>query len=1054
MTPPPRPTWRSRLNLSRIALSRPWLTISFWLAVSVAGLLAFSSLKYALFPDVMFPIVVVNATVPLESVQETEQQLTIPLETWLQEADSLESLESTTYGGRSVVRLSFKVGSTLDDRRRQVDYLLNRAQAKEALPPDTSYKVIPFNLNESSAISYILRGEDREALYEQASRDVLPVLRKLRGVLRVELLGAMDIPAEADRDPSVPFGGPTLVRFNGEDAMALQVVKAENANALEVVERVEAAIEQLLEFEPDLEVQLAVSQAEYIREATQATIDALIQAVVLAVLIIFPFLGSWRATLITALAIPISLLGTCIVMACYGFNLETITLLALALVIGIIVDDGIVDVENIVRHIEAGETPRRAAFHATNEIGLTVSAATLTIVAVFLPVGLMGGPIGQFFKPFGLTVSAAVLTSLLAARTLSPVLAAMWLPRRSTAGDLPPVGPGSPDEDFDSTPLVSPTSETADTQGIWGGAVGGYRRLLVWSLRCRWVVVLLAIGSFAAGVALLPLLPQGFIPKLDRGDFNITYELSPSYLEKTLRSKFGEGTAPENPPPETAGTNGSGSGDGTGNSTGTPPVANPDNPSTPGSTPALSAYAQFLEGLNPTQLKTLETLGRRAVKSHVVRPKETLREIADRYLGEADRWTVLARINRRSSAEDVEVGETIVVLDLPPDGIAQDLEPEPSPEEQFAPLVLAESRTIAQQLEPAVRSNPNVESVYTILGERGAINQGRMYVKLKADRPDHTAQVQDQVRSALPTLEGITLSVEDIKFVDTGGDKPLKVAFRGDDLGVLVDLVQTVKANLLNAPGLVDLSATGDDRAYGGRQEIQRLEGDRVAYIRANLTQDQPLGEATQRVVQEAQKILPPGVTIELGGDSERSTLVLNSFRNTVILSVLCILGVMLLLFGHILDPLVVLLALPLSLVGAVVGLLVTRSDFGMISVIGMIFLLGLVNKNVILLVDYTNQLRRQGLSRQGALIEAGGVRLRPIVMTTLSTILGMLPIAMGWGAGAELRQPMAVAIIGGLSANTLLSLVVVPVLYTLVDDVQSSIFGGLRWLTGRRRSS
>ncbi|MEB3162930.1 MAG: efflux RND transporter permease subunit [Prochlorothrix sp.] len=1071
---PPRPPRRPSFSLSRFALNHPWLTISFWIAIAVAGLFAFSSLKYALFPDVTFPIVVVDATVPLEDVLETEAQLTNPLEEWLMQAGQLKSIASTTYSGRSVLQLSFQeLGTTLKESSQEVEYLLGRAMAKEALPNGTSYRIVPFNLNESAAISYILRGADRVALYEQASTEILPVLRKFKGVLRVELLGAVDLVTAEEDSGDTPFGGPTLVRFNGEDAIAIQVVKEGEANTLEVVAQVEEAMAELQRRQPDLEVELAVSQAEYIREATQATIDALIQAVILAVLIIFPFLGSWRATLITALAIPVSLLGTCIAMAMFGFNLETITLLALALVIGIIVDDAIVDVENIVRHIEGGESPRRAAFHATQEIGLTVSAATLTIVAVFLPVALMGGVVGQFFKPFGLTVSVAVVTSLLAARTLSPVLAAFWLRRKGSPlpaeglGDL-----GEADQGTGARPLPDPTAaplsrpdRTARSialsdsledpsqlsplmeppqMGLWRYAVVGYRRVLTWALGARWVVIVLAIASLGAGIALIPLVPQGFIPQLDRGDFNLTYEISPSYLEKTLRSKFEAmqepgGNAGENAgePAETAApaSVGEAEGEATAGATGAAPQEE------------LQGYAALLQGLNEVQLETLKALGRRAVRSHVVRPREDLEDIAERYLGSRERWTVLARINRRNGPTDIKAGESIVVLDLPPEGIQpEDMAPEESPEAQFAPLVLAESRTIVQQIEPIVQGNPNVESVYTILGERGAINKGRLYIKLRDDRDRTTVEVQDQLRSALPNIEGISLSVEDIKFVDTGGEKPLKVAFRGENLEDLTTLAQTVKQRLLEQEaGLADITATGDDQAFGGRQEVEHLEGDRVAYIWANLAPGQALGEATDRVVSEAQRILPPGVTIELRGDSGRSTEVLDSFLQVIGLSVIAIALLLLLLFRRLLDPLVVILALPLSIVGAVLALLITRSDFGMVSILGMIFLMGLVNKNVIILVDYTNQLRRMGLERNQAVLQSGPVRLRPIVMTTLSTILGMMPIALGWGAGAELRQPMAVAIIGGLIADTILSLLVAPVLYTLVDDVQTAIFGGFR---------
>jgi multidrug efflux pump subunit AcrB len=737
-------------------------------------------------------------------------------------------------------------------------------------------------------------------------------------------------------------------------------------------------------------------------------------AIVLAVVIIYPFLRSWRATLITALAIPLSLLGTFIVMAWNGFNLETITLLALALVIGIIVDDAIVDVENISRHLTLGESPRQSAIKATSEIGLTVSAATFTIVAVFFPVGNMGGTIGQFFKPFGITVSAAVLTSLLVARTLSPVLAAFWLrPRVSESSAAP-----------ESFPLRN-----------------FYRRLLDVSLNHRFWVVLLAILSFVAGVALIPLIPQGFIPKLDRGEFNVTYRISPAYLEQTLRSRFQPPSAEKDTDSSPESTES--------DSTGSDSAASesPPSESAPNGADQLRTYAPFLEGLAPEQLERLKQLKRRAAKTYIIQPDQDLRDVADRFLSSPDRWPVLAKINNLEGFDSVEPGQAIVVLDLPLGAGAAEDTPAMSPEAQFAPLVLAESRQFAEQLEPAVLANDQVEAVLSI---RGAINQGRLYVKLKADRSFHTAIVQEQVRKALPSLVGARASLEDIQFVDTGGDLPLKIAFQGDNIEELVTTVQRLKTKVSKLSGLVDVTATGDDElpnasANAKPNEILHLNGQRVAYLRANLAPGQALGEATATVVSQAQGLLPEGVTIQLGGDSQRSDLVIRSFGRTALLSIGGILVILLLLFRRLLDPLVIVLALPLSIIGAVLGLLITQSDVGMISLIGVIFLFGIVNKNAILIVDYTNQLKRSGLSQREALLTSAPRRLRPILMTTLSTILGMLPLALGWGVGAELRQPMAVAIIGGLTTSTILSLIVVPVLYSLVDDVEMFLVRSLR---------
>ncbi|MFN9175638.1 MAG: efflux RND transporter permease subunit, partial [Synechocystis sp.] len=288
-------------------------------------------------------------------------------------------------------------------------------------------------------------------------------------------------------------------------------VKTGKANTLNVVDNVEEVIKQAAPNFPSWQFLEAETQADYIREATNATIDALLEAIALAVLIIYPFLHSVRATVISAIAIPLSLLGTCIVMAVLGFNLETLTLLALALVIGIVVDDAIVDVENITRHLELGLSPKEAAKVGTQEIGLTVTATPVSIVVVFLPVALLGGTLGQFFFPFAVTVSAAVIFSLLVARTLSPVLAVMWLRPKNNA------------------------SSSLFTRGLqWLG--DRYQQLLVWSLHHRWWMVGLATLSFMAGIAIIPLIPQGFVPTLDRGEFNVVFQSAPPKLSAALAS--------------------------------------------------------------------------------------------------------------------------------------------------------------------------------------------------------------------------------------------------------------------------------------------------------------------------------------------------------------------------------------------------------------------------------------------------------------------------------------------------------------------------------------
>ena len=847
---------RGRFNISRLAIAAPWLTISFWLAVTVAGIMAFSSLKYALFPDIAFPVVVVNASAPLSAV-DTERELTQPIEERLRSLKGLDNIQSSTYPSQSAVSASFRVGTSLEESAREVE----TAMKTVTLPKSGTFKVISLNLNESAAVSYVLDSSSRSLaeLTSLATDRIVPAIAKLPGVLKVSLLGTGG-QASSTPQPAASSQAGTLVRFNGADALALQVIKRGDANTLEVVSAVEKEVTRLRSSQLGVNLTLAATQADYIQKATQSTIDALIEAIALAVIVIFPFLRSWQATLISALAIPISLFGTFIVMAIFGFNLETITLLALALVIGSVVDDAIVDVENISRHIDNGESPKQAALLATDEIGLPVTAATLTAVAVFLPIGLMGGVIGQFFKPFGITVAASMLTSLLVARTLSPVLS-LYL--------LKPKAPGA-----------------AHKTGFWLKFSAAYGRLLAWSLRHRAIVTGIAILSFVAGVALIPLIPQGFIPKLDRGEFYVRY------------------TAP------------------------LPTQAAPTDP-------------------------------------------------------------------------------------------------------------LVTSLTVAKQLEDQVRKSPEVETVFTIVGSReGEPNKGNLYVKLKNNHATSTATLQDQIRATLPSLEGVTTSVEDIPFVEAGSQKPLQIAIQGDDLVVLSRVANDLKAKVQTLPGFVDVTVTGVNSGAEIRQ-IERKDGKRVVYVSANLGKDLALGDATETIVKEAKTLIPPGVTLDLGGDSATSSQIFGSFGSTLALSALCIVVVLVWLFRSWVDPLVVGLSLPLALVGAMLALLFTQSDFGMISLIGFVFLLGLTTKNAILIVDYINQLRREGLERTEAILKAGPIRLRPILMTTAATILGMAPIALGLGAGSELRSPMAVAIAGGLVTSTLLSLIVVPVVYTLLDDLK-----------------
>ncbi|MGB5595204.1 MAG: efflux RND transporter permease subunit, partial [Crocosphaera sp.] len=465
----------------------------------------------------------------------------------------------------------------------------------------------------------------------------------------------------------------------------------------------------------------------------------------------------------------------------------------------------------------------------------------------------------------------------------SPVLAIYWIkPRKRTSE--------TPKQPFFLAPI--------------------YRRLLNWSLGHRQAVITIALVSFIVGLGLIPFIPQGFVPKLDRGEFNVIYTLPTPKIPKRLRVANEKKNEQETP----------------------------------------SLFQSFAQ----------------------------------------------------------------------------------SPER----FLLRRNYRVGSKLESIILEDPNIASAYTIAGYQGNPLKGRIYVQLQDERTLTTSQIQDKIREKLPTLKGGSISVEDILFIETGDDIPLKVALLGNNLDSLEKTANQLKELLETVPGLVDIKLSKNTE----NSSVEHFQQNRVVYITANLQEGTGLGDVTKKVIEITEEILPNDVTFDIQGASAQVLSIFKEFAIALFFAIICMMVILYITFGRFLESFVVLLSLPLSIVGAMFALLITQSDFGMISLIGLIFLLGLLDKNAILLMDYTNQLREQGMSRHQAILKTGEVRLRPIIMTTASTIFGMLPIAIGLGAGAELRQPMAVAIIGGLITSSVLSLIVVPVLYTLLEDAGERI--------------
>ena len=829
-----RSTLRQRLNLSRIALAHPRWTLWFWALITGAGALAAWNMPIALFPDIEFPVIAVTIESPAQPAPAADQPVNSLIEQSLLGLADRGAITTTIVPGSATLVVPFDVGISLDVAERRVQSAL----AGLTLPLQSRIHVQRIDLNESPIVVLAVDGTARQSAIDEFTS----MLVHTGGVARVNVLG---------RISDGPDPPPTRVRLNGVAALALQVIKRAGANSLDVARAVDGLV-AMDRFKGALRISALRAEAPYVREATRATLEALWLAALFSIAVIHPFLRSGAATTIAGLAIPTSLVGTFLIMALAGFKFETITLLALALIIGIIIDDAIVDLENIVRHLSPGVEPDQAVRRATDEIGLTVTAATLTIVAVFLPVGLMGGVVGMFFRPFGLTIAAAVLTSLLVARTLTPVLAARWLR-------------------FGSAP---------EPKGSWLGFAMSYCRLLRWSLaHPRWIL-LAAVASLAAGILLIPFIPQGFIPALDRGECDVRFFLAP------------------------------GSG--------------------------------------------LVASDRTAVR--------------------------LARL----AAQDPDVGQVLSVAG----------------------------------------------------SDTGNADAGMLYVTLRPDRHSRTRAVEARLRVALSGSGATRISVDDVPIIAVVAQQPIAIALTSDDPAALRNAAASAIKRAAGWPGVADAALAG--QGADGDGTWLRRNGHPAAVIHANLTGAVPLGDVTARARKEVTAALPAGVKLEIEGESAQAADVFGQFAPALGFAVVGVLLVLVFLFRSLQDPVAIGAALPLALVGAMFGLFVARSDFGIVSLLGLVFLIGLVNKNAIILVDRINQLRATGMEIQAAILEAGPVRLRPIMMTTAAAILGMVPVAAGFGAGAELRAPMAVAIIGGLLTSSVLSLLVVPVIYWQLDRVRT----------------
>ena len=1007
------------MNVSSWSIGNPIPAILAFVLLSLGGLIAFQSMKVQNFPDLDLPTVQIAASLPGASPPQLENDVARKIENSLATLQGLKHIYTQIYDGSVIVSAEFRLEKPVQEAVDDVRSAVQRIRAD--LPGDLREPIInKLDLAGQPVMAYAIASKQRddEALSWFVDDTLTKRLLAVRGVGAVSRVGGVNREISILIDPLKMQGlGVTaaevtralrqmqqenaggraelgageqplrtlgtvasademarielhlsgrrvrldqvatirdghaeprsMALLDGKPVVGFEVSRSRGASEVEVGDGVEAALKEIRAAHPDLVITESFNFVKPVREEFHGSMLLLLEGALLAVLVVWLFLRDWRATFVSAVALPLSVIPAFIGMQMLGFSVNVVTLLALSLVVGVLVDDAIVEVENIVRHLRMGKTPMQAAMDAADEIGLAVIATTFTLVAVFLPTAFMAGIPGRFFKQFGWTTALAVMASLMVARMLTPMMSAYML-----------------------KPIQRQVTD--------GRFMHAYLKLVRLALTFRWWTLAAAVAFFVGSVMLIPLLPTGFIPPDDHSQTLVRLELPPgstvtqtrdaaekarqilSKLEhvKSIYTAIGGGSA--------------------GNDPFAPPVAS--------------------EVRKATLTLTLAERNERSVRKQVIESRIR------------DALTALPGVRYQVGLGGV--GEKYILVLSGEDGGA-----------------LAR---IASQVERDLRTIPGI----------GAVTSSAALVRPEiAVQPDFARAADLGVSSAAigETLRIATLGDYDIALPKLNlPQRQVPIVARLDP-AARADLDVLSRLNVPGARGPVMLGQVATLSLSSGPAVINRYDRQRNINFDIELS-GQPLGDVTKaaQALPSLQQ-LPAGIKqVELG-DAEMMGELFASFGMAMLIGVVCILSVLILLFKGILQPLTILFALPLSFGGAFVALLVTGKSFSMPSLIGLVMMMGIATKNSILLVEYAIVARReQGMPRFDALLDACHKRARPIFMTSIAMGAGMLPTAIGMGvADASFRSPMAVAVIGGLITSTLLSLVVIPVVYTFADDVE-----------------
>ncbi len=1018
--------------ISDTSIKRPVFATMFILALVVMGVVSYPEIGVDLFPKVDFPIVSISTRLTGASPEIMDIDVTDKIEEAVNTINGVKTISSTSLEGASSVVVEFELERDIDiavqDVREQI------AAVRSKLPDDITEPVIQKVNTDSTAVMWVtLTGQKSQREISTYADEILKEqLQKVEGVGALSLAGLQkrqiriwlngdklmaygiapsDIAAILGRENvelpggriesttkeysikvkgslrdlsefndlivSYHQGAPVRIRdighaedgmeerrsyarFNGIPAVGIGVQKQTGTNTVQVVNRVKEEMERIRPtLPPGIELNLGFDQSTFIINSMKQVREHLILGAILAVIAVFIFLRNVRTTLISAVALPVSIIATFALMRAFDFTFNNLTMLALTLSVGILIDDAIIVIENIYRHIEEGMSPREAAQFATSEIGLAVMATTFAIVAIFLPVAFMKGIIGRFFLQFALTVVFSVLVSLLVSLTLTPMLASIFLHAKNE-------GPGR-----EKKPGIFTRVSDALERG-YKKVEDVYRPILALSLDHRGTVLIGALVIFILSMYMIKFIDKEFKPQEDQSQFVVRMETPIDYSMEKAGEMFLQAERMVRAQPE-----------------------------------LKSLF--FVQGMGQGGVSQINKGG-------------MFTRLVPRAERENTQHEVMAELRKKlgtipglkTTIEDVSMmGGGI--RNLPVQYV-------------ISGGTMEELRTYTKQIASEFAKTPGIVDVDT------SVEAGKPELSVYIDRDKasdlgiSTASIASAVNLLISGEVDITKYKDDTK----GRRYDVRVRLNPEDRKSPGDIgrlyVRAMDGKLVELKNVIQVVEGG------GPSSISRKDRQRSLWLFANL-EGKPLGTAMEDLSGISARILPPGFNTNYVGEAEEMGRSFKYLMFAMLLGILLAYMILASQFESFLHPVTVLLAMPLSFIGAFGALFITGKSISIISFIGLILLMGLVKKNSILLVDYTNTLRERGMSRREALLNAGPVRLRPILMTTFAMVLGMLPVALGIGEGSDIRSPMGVSVIGGLLTSLFLTLAVVPAAYDLFDD-------------------